>query len=117
MPWSNCRASSLAAAESSQSVTGALQAGALLQRAGELLARLGVVPVEQVDPAQRVPVGGVAGGVALQLDGTLEEGLSVHVVAATASGDCGEITNTATVTTTNGGSDQSSALVDVNCAA
>src|SRR4029079_19809278 len=42
---------------------------------------------------------------------------SVHVVATTDKDDCGQLDNTATVTTTNDGHDQDSASLDVNCAA
>ena len=42
---------------------------------------------------------------------------SVHVVATTDKGDCGEVDNTASVTTSNDGSDSDSASVDVRCAA
>ena len=41
---------------------------------------------------------------------------SVHVIATTTKADCGTIDNTATVTTSNDGSDTASASVDVNCA-
>ena len=40
---------------------------------------------------------------------------TVHVVAATTKEDCGEVDNTASVTTSNDGSDESSATVDVLC--
>ena len=42
---------------------------------------------------------------------------SVHVVATTTAANCGQVDNTATVTSTNGGSDTESASIDVNCAA
>jgi uncharacterized repeat protein (TIGR01451 family) len=42
---------------------------------------------------------------------------SVHVVATTSKENCGEVKNTASVTTSNDGQDESSASVDVNCAA
>jgi uncharacterized repeat protein (TIGR01451 family) len=50
---------------------------------------------------------------------TLAAGASttVHVVATTDQADCGLVENTASVTTSNDGSDSSSASVDVNCAA
>ena len=50
---------------------------------------------------------------------TLNAGASttVHVVATTDATDCGQLDNTATVTTTNDGSDQAGASIDVNCAA
>ena len=49
---------------------------------------------------------------------TLDAGASttVHVVATTDATDCGQLDNTATVTTTNDGSDQDGASIDVNCA-
>jgi hypothetical protein len=40
---------------------------------------------------------------------------SVHVVAMTAASDCGLITNSASVSTSNGGSDSSSDSTDVEC--
>jgi uncharacterized repeat protein (TIGR01451 family) len=40
---------------------------------------------------------------------------SVHVIAITTSADCGQIVNTATVTSSNDGQDSSSATVDVKC--
>ena len=42
---------------------------------------------------------------------------SVHTIATTSKEDCGRITNTATVTTSNDGQDSSSDFVDVNCGA
>src|SRR5439155_15612607 len=41
---------------------------------------------------------------------------SVHVISTTTNEDCGRITNTASVSTANDGSDSSSAIVDVDCA-
>ena len=37
-------------------------------------------------------------------------------MAATGAGDCGQVDNTATLTTSNDGSDSETASVDVNCA-
>jgi uncharacterized repeat protein (TIGR01451 family) len=44
-----------------------------------------------------------------------DESFSVHVSGATEAGDCGTIDNTASVTTTNDGSDEASASVVVLC--
>jgi uncharacterized repeat protein (TIGR01451 family) len=41
---------------------------------------------------------------------------AVHVIATTSKADCGTIDNTASITTTNDGSDSASASVDVKCA-
>ena len=42
---------------------------------------------------------------------------SVHVIAVTDKEDCGTVTNTASVTTSNDGSDSDTATVEVLCAA
>ena len=42
---------------------------------------------------------------------------TVHVVATTDKADCGQVDNTASVTSSNAGSDSDGASVDVNCAA
>ena len=61
----------------------------------------------------------IQGGNLVYSPTTLAGGASttVHVVAATGATDCGQVDNTATVTTTNDGSDSEDASVDVNCAA
>jgi uncharacterized repeat protein (TIGR01451 family) len=61
----------------------------------------------------------IANGNLVYAPTTLNAGASttVHVVATTDATDCGQLDNTATVTTTNDGSDQDSASIDVNCAA
>ena len=61
----------------------------------------------------------ITGGVLTYKHSTLAAGASssVHVVATTAKENCGDVDNTATVTTTNDGQDSASASVDVNCAA
>ena len=70
-----------------------------------------------IDPASTGWV--IVGGNLAYSPNTLAPGASssVHVVATTDSADCGTITNTATVTSSNDGQDSSSATVEVNCAA
>ena len=60
----------------------------------------------------------ISGGNLVYKHSTLAAGGSstVHVVATTAQKDCGKVTNTASVTTTNDGSDTDDAFTDVLCA-
>ena len=61
----------------------------------------------------------ISGGSLVYKHDTLAAGASstVHVVATTTQADCGDVTNTASVTTSNDGSDEATAKVDVLCAA
>jgi uncharacterized repeat protein (TIGR01451 family) len=71
----------------------------------------------EIDPAS--DGWSIAGGALVFAPDTLAAGAvtTVHVTAATGAQDCGQIDNTATVTTTNDGSDSATASTDVNCAA
>ncbi|HLM18901.1 MAG TPA: DUF11 domain-containing protein, partial [Acidimicrobiia bacterium] len=59
----------------------------------------------------------IVGGNLVYAEDTLDAGevSTVHVIAATDKEDCGTVDNTATVTTTNDGSDTDSASVEILC--